>query len=55
MGRSLSMQVQQLMGTWEGFRYGCKLTPHTISWREITLDRENKVPVEASAESTGVL
>ena len=30
------------MGTWKGFRYGCKLTLRTISWREITLGRENR-------------
>ena len=30
------------MVTWKGFRYGCKLTPHMISWREITLGRENR-------------
>lgn len=49
------MQGQQLMGAWKGFRFGQKLTPCSISGRESFMDRERKVPVEASAESPGVL
>lgn len=58
---SLDMHDQPLRGIREGLRHGEKLTFRKVSWRESrvawggasTVGR--KVPVEVSAESTGVL